>query len=365
MTPSSKLNIIIVDASPFYRKALVDIFKKLPQVNNVQLASNGESALQKLEASHFDLLLLDIDMPDLNGFEILKKISALHSPVHIVMMSSQKKATNEIALQALRAGAIDFIEKPTSNNPQENIHSLSESVKRILNLIHIHATTPHSKKDPPVYPNSESPKKDTLILPCHFNLIAIGSSTGGPKALNAILPHFPKNTNCPILIVQHITPDFTNSLAESLSTISSLPIKEASHDEPALKNHIYIAPGNLHMAIKYHPNNPDNPIILQLTDKPRSLSSRPSFDVLLESISIHPEITTLCIILTGMGSDGLKGISKIHREKRFCIAQDPLSCAIYGMPKAVIEHRLADATLSPEEMPEYIKTLTCYKNGST
>lgn len=354
-----KINVLIVDNTPFYRKIFVDVLRKLPQIDNVQVTTSGESALQKLGIIKFNLILLDVDMPGLGGFETLKKITTLYPNAAVVMLSSENKTATDITLQSLRAGAIDFIEKPTSNDLKEIMLSLSKDIKRIITLIHIHEKTPSVKKLPIPYPPSKAVIKPTPppAIPGPFDLIAIGCSTGGPQALNAILPHFPRNTNCPILIVQHMPPTFTTSLAEMLNQVSSLPLKEASHNEIAIKNNIYIAPGNFHMKILYDHKNVNHPILIQLNDKPKSNDSCPSFDVLLESISNFPEIITLCIILTGMGSDGMIGISRIPHEKRFCIAQDPMTCAIYGMPKAVIEHNLADAIVPLSDIPDRIKTL--------
>jgi len=365
MSDISKMNVLIVDDTPFYRKVLTDVLRKLPQIDNIQVATNGESALQKLEKAKYNLILLDVNMPGLGGLETLKKITTLYPHTTVVMLSSENKTATDTTLESLRAGAVDFIEKPTSNDLQENIHSLSKDIKRIITLIHIREKNPPVKKHPIIYPASKITTKPSspTTIPGPFDLITIGCSTGGPQALSAILPHFPKNTNCPILIVQHMSPTFTTSLAEMLNQVSSLPVKEASHNELALKNNIYIAPGNLHMKILCDHKNPTHPILIQLNDKPKSHEPRPSFDVLLESISNFPEIITLCIVLTGMGSDGMNGISRIPHEKRFCIAQDPITCAIYGMPKAIIEHNLADAIVPLSDIPDRVKTLLSSKNS--
>ncbi|MDR5658246.1 chemotaxis response regulator protein-glutamate methylesterase [Serpentinicella sp. ANB-PHB4] len=336
------IKVLIVDDSLFIQKVLKDILDSDNNIEVIGFAKNGIEAIEKVADLKPDVVTMDVEMPVMNGIEAVKRIMN-ENPVPIVMLSSLTYEGAEATLSALDFGAVDFVQKPT------NIFKLN--IEKNKNLIITKVKTAYKAK---IYNSKEYYQKKiikkTLPLPekSKQTVIAIAISTGGPRALQYILPLIPANISASILIVQHMPPNFTKSLAQRLDNISSIHVKEAENGEAVKQGKVYIAPGGYHM--KAIDN--ESGISIQLTkDEPVS-GHRPSGDVLFNSLAnskIRRQI--IGVVMTGMGSDGTTGIINLKNNKgAYIIAQDEKSCIVYGMPKSVIKTGVVDEITPLEDI---------------
>ncbi len=349
-----KAKVLITDDMVTYRIILSSILRTFEDVEIVGTAKNGQDALDKIPEYHPDIITLDVEMPVMDGLTALKKIKAGHPDIEVIMVSGANRKNADITMKALEAGAFDFIIKPDSSSAEEARRELSEALRQHISAIlekklsarpmpRVRVTPPPTQKEM-AHP-AAPPKK--------IELISIGVSTGGPKALGKLLPNLSPKLP-PILIVQHMPPIFTKSLAENLNKHTRLNVKEAEENEPIKPGMVYIAPGGRHMVIR----KANEAYVIGLNDNPPENSCRPSVDVLFRSIASHfPSEKVLSVIMTGMGSDGFKGVQALKRKGAYCLAQDEESCVVYGMPKYVVDHGLADEILSLEEMAKRINQL--------
>lgn len=328
------IRVLIVDDSPFARKILKDILNEDNEIVVIGEAKNGIEALEKIPLLKPDIITLDIEMPVMNGITTLEKIVNNYSiPVIVVSNLTQKDAA--LTLEALEKGAIDFIEKP------KNIFSLSGKATKVdmINKIKVSAKSNiKCIKKSTIKPIAINPVIDKDIGDSFEYLIVIGTSTGGPRALKEVLPLLPKNINGSIVVVQHMPPNFTKSLADRLNSLSKIKVKEGEEGDRLKKGHCYIAPGDFHMEVIQK----ESGYFIQLNKKPVIKGLRPSVDVLMESVAKIDDIKKVGVILTGMGSDGSNGIIKIKKSKGYTIAQDKESSVVFGMPKSAINTKHID-----------------------
>lgn len=383
-SPAGKdtIRVLIVDDTLMYRKILGDVLATIPDVEVVGKAANGVLALHKLETTpNVNLVLLDVFMPEMDGMETFEQIQKKFPHINVVMVSSEIDADAAIVIKALRKGALDFIPKPHNNDLQANITFLKGELQRIIQLVRIRtalrptvtpaATTatvataiPKAQEvvpstlPPAQTPTAPKPPASPISVQAkHFDLVVIGVSTGGPNALGVLIPKLPKDLPCPVLIVQHMPPKFTYTLAQHLSTQSQLPVKEAGANDTLKPGTILIAPGGRHLAIRKDAVD-IHKYAVALNDDPPVHSCRPSVDVMMESVAQQWQgKDILCIILTGMGDDGANGIAAIKQRGGYCIAQDAPSCVVYGMPKAVYDRGLADEVLPLSSIADRIARL--------
>lgn len=355
------LRTLIVDDTVIWRKILSESISTFKELELVGTAANGEIALKKIEQLKPDLIFLDVHMPGIDGIELLKKLGQSHKEIAVIMVSTDASTSTRATVEALQSGAIDFICKPTSSNHNSNIESLKKDIKSMLRLLEIkhltHNIQPRSPK-PAVVPAkvspeiTEPPKGD---IPKSFSICVIGVSTGGPDALNRLIPNIPADFPLPILLVQHMPPHFTKSLADSLNKKSQITVKEANENDPITAGTVFIAPGGKHMVLRMVQGKP----VIGLNDEPPENSCRPSVDVLFRSVAAHyGDSGVLAIILTGMGCDGLNGIRTLKRKSCLCITQSEASCVVYGMPRAVDEAHLSDNSLPIESIASEMTALT-------
>ncbi|MCF6463317.1 protein-glutamate methylesterase/protein-glutamine glutaminase [Clostridium sp. Cult1] len=328
------IRVLIVDDSPFARKILKDILNEDNEIVVIGEAKNGIEALEKIPLLKPDIITLDIEMPVMNGITTLENIVNNYSiPVIVVSNLTQKDAA--LTLEALEKGAIDFIEKP------KNIFSLSGKATKVdmINKIKVSAKSNiKCIKKSTIKPIAINPVIDKDIGDSFEYLIVIGTSTGGPRALKEVLPLLPKNINGSIVVVQHMPPNFTKSLADRLNSLSKIKVKEGEEGDRLKKGHCYIAPGDFHMEVIQK----ESGYFIQLNKKPVIKGLRPSVDVLMESVAKIDDIKKVGVILTGMGSDGSNGIIKIKKSKGYTIAQDKESSVVFGMPKSAINTKHID-----------------------
>ncbi|WP_303674864.1 protein-glutamate methylesterase/protein-glutamine glutaminase [Vampirovibrio chlorellavorus] len=362
------LNVLIVDDTVTYRSILSNIVSNIPDATVAATASNGKIALAKLEHLKVDLVLLDIEMPEMDGLETLGILNKNHPDIGVVMVSGLNKSSADITIRALELGALEFIPKPDGINVEDSKNELQQKLtqvfrhfrsKRLARLTTTKSTvTPTPILNPstnqnPVIASPPSKPSSLPTVPGHFDVLVIGVSTGGPNALSEVLPMLPEDLNIPVLLVQHMPPIFTESLASSLNRKSRLNVKEAAHHDLVLPNTAYIAPGGKHMEIF----KAGHDVKILIHEGPPENSCRPAVDVLFRSISPVYGKNVLSLIMTGMGSDGALGVKSLKQTGCYSLVQSEKSCVVYGMPKAVEELRLADESVDLSLLAQRITQL--------
>jgi two-component system chemotaxis response regulator CheB len=359
MLIGKKLRVLVVDDTIVYRKAVSDILAEIPGVEVVGVAHNGKIAMSKIVSLKPDLLTLDIEMPEMNGIEVLSELQSRFPKIGAVMVSTLTTDGGEMTMKALELGAFDFILKPTSTNAAESKKQLKQSLSPILrefrrsrnaatllgNKGRFPKTTTSVLRKPlrpssGNHPARQPPKEKPAGKRGKSEIITIGISTGGPNALTQMLPMLPGNIGVPIVIVQHMPPVFTKSLATSLNAKCALTVKEAEDRENIQANTVYIAPGGKQMKLIASPDGQNRQI--KITNDPPENSCRPSADYLFRSVGDYYVGRTTAVIMTGMGSDGNKGLQVLKQKGATIIAQNEDTCVVFGMPKKPIESGLAD-----------------------
>lgn len=355
-----KLRILVVDDTIVYRKAVSDILAEIPGVEVVGIAHNGKIAMSKIASLKPDLLTLDIEMPEMNGLEVLAELQKNHPGIGAIMLSTLTADGSDMTMKALELGAFDFILKPQSSaNQQEGKAQIKAALQPMLEAfrnshnassllgtkgVFTHKTLltpkPHSLLRPQATsgPSNVSPRPATRRG--KSEIVTIGISTGGPNALSQMLPLLPGDLGVPVVIVQHMPPVFTKSLAASLDAKCALTVKEAQEAEPIQPNTVYIAPGGKQMKLVASADGKNR--IIKITNDPPENSCKPSVDYLFRSVGDYYVGRTTAVIMTGMGSDGTKALQLLKQKGALIIAQNEATCVVYGMPKAPIEQGLAD-----------------------
>jgi two-component system chemotaxis response regulator CheB len=306
-------------------------------------------------------LTLDIEMPEMNGLEVLEYIEEKKLDVGAVMLSTLTHEGGEMTMKALELGAFDFIPKPQEGSMSENTKALKNNIVPILKAFNRRSeikdllkgkisSKPVSKEEKTFSKSDQVVKRMRSItgrLKQKSEIVAIGISTGGPKALARMMPSFPSNLGVPILIVQHMPPMFTMSLAKSLNAKCSLEVKEAEDGEPIRSNVVLIAPGGKQMKISAAADGKNR--IARITDDPPENNCKPSVDYLFRSVAHYYVGRATGVIMTGMGSDGSLGLELMRKNGSTIIAQNGETCVVYGMPKGPIDAGIADV-IAPLDM---------------
>jgi len=359
------VKVLVVDDSVVYRRVLSEALRSLPDVDVVGSVANGSLVVAKVRELQPDLITLDIEMPGMNGIQVMDALRQASLDVKVLVISSLTLSGGTLTLQALQNGAFDFITKPTEANPEENFRCLREElapriravahrldVQNILrsgvvtaNRLELGAQRPAAYLKPAMAP---------MLVRRKPEMVVIGVSTGGPNALAEIFSCLPGDLGVPILIVQHMPPIFTQLLAANLSAHSAVPVREAKHNEEILANTAYIAPGGKHMRLI---PSATGARLLQLSEDPPENCCRPSVDYLFRSVANHFSAKALAVILTGMGEDGTAGLRLLKQGGSTVIAQDETSCVVFGMPKAAIEAGVVDIVLPLSAIAERIVSL--------
>lgn len=359
----SKKKLLIVDDSAFMRKLIGDFFKDSHVIEVVGIARNGKDAIRKIKALKPDVVTLDVEMPEMNGLDALKQIMT-ETPVAVVMLSSTTQKGTEITLQAMGHGAVDFVAKP-SGTISLDLHKIKdELVAKVENAANI-SISKLNKVPPKVIATTSilperktevketiSPKRVTNWSKATKKMVLIGTSTGGPRALQEVITKLPKDMQAPVLIVQHMPAGFTKSLAERLNQLAEIEVKEAENGDIIRNGHAYIAPGGYHM--KIHKIGSTYSILLDKEEAPRA-GHRPAVDVLFENNSHYNDFDKIAVIMTGMGSDGSKGLVQLKKNGNVvAIAESADSCIVYGMPKAAAETKLVNEVVELENIAKAI-----------
>ncbi|WHY79700.1 chemotaxis response regulator protein-glutamate methylesterase [Neobacillus sp. WH10] len=337
-------SVLVVDDSAFMRRAISNMLEEDPQFHVIGIARNGVEAVEKVQRLKPDLVTMDVEMPKMNGLQALEQIMQ-STPVSVVMLSSRTGEGAKETLHALELGAVDFFLKENLIGPQNSVNHSQEFFMRLRGIVE--AKLPREAKV--VYPQRKEVRKR---ISQSTDLIFIGCSTGGPSALQTILPHFPANLPIPIVVAQHMPPGFTKPLAERFNSLCQLNVKEAQNGQLVRKGTIYIAPSGFQTRFE---KKPDGTVIFKVdNDEAVEALYKPSIDITLNSAAPIFADRLLSVILTGMGVDGMQGcgIVKKYHGSVFVEAED--SCIVYGMPKAVLEAGYADKQFALSQMYQEI-----------
>ncbi|MGE7779113.1 protein-glutamate methylesterase/protein-glutamine glutaminase [Peribacillus sp. NPDC097264] len=362
-----KVKVLIVDDSAFMRKLISELLAEDNRMEIIGTARNGKDALLKIKSLKPDVVTLDVEMPVMDGLEALNRIME-ECPTAVVMLSSTTKEGTESTCIAMQSGAIDFIAKP-SGAISLDLHKIKEELcEKVMaaSLANVHKlqksaiNVERNPSDWKKYSKIESKEINDIDNDMkkwfHGNkkIVVIGTSTGGPRALQTVLTGLPENIDAPILIVQHMPPSFTKSLADRLNSLSRIRVKEAEDGELIQKGVAYIAPGGFHFKVK----KVGLSLAVELDQSEQRNGHRPSVDVLFESVSEIAEFAKIAVVMTGMGMDGSSGLTKLKRTGPLkAIAESQETSIVFGMPKAAIATNLID---SIEDVDKIAKAIIGY-----
>jgi two-component system chemotaxis response regulator CheB len=344
----TKVRVLIADDSVVYRSQIKAALSNSPFIEVVGAASNGRFAIERLLQAPVDLLILDLEMPEMDGIETLTEIRKRGFGCKVLVFSSSSKRGAEATMKALRLGASDFIPKPSGTGSPDPASPADPSEKiRALLIPKIEALFPTSElKQAPAQAKADLSFPKVIWDLVSPQIVVIGSSTGGPAVLEEIFSRLAPPLKCPIVIAQHMPPIFTATLAERLGLASGIPAQEATHGTVLKKDQIYLAPGDFHLRLTGTPQE----IVAQLDQGPQINWVRPAVDPLFESASAIFKNRCLAFVLTGMGSDGKVGAEVIKRSGGAVVIQSEKSCTVFGMPGAVHAANAYDRIADPAEI---------------
>lgn len=362
------IRALVADDSVLFRHVISEALSSFPDVEVVGAASNGKLAVQKVRELKPDLLTLDLEMPEMDGLAVLDALRQNGEDTMVIVVSALTSRGGRLTMQALDKGALDFITKPDTKGPKESraaiVKELAERLPALANRRAIRKILngPRDQVRLPVLPEKSKPVDlgrtvavmNRLAQARKPEIILVGVSTGGPNALARLLPAIPGNIGVPILLVQHMPPIFTKSLADSLGAKCALRVCEASHQEPVVPNTVYIAPGGKQMRLGAAGGGSK---IIEITDDPPENNCKPSVDYLFRSVANKFQGCAAAVILTGMGSDGALGLRLLKRKGCYIIAQDEASCVVFGMPKAAVDAGVVDTVLPIDSIASRIVSL--------
>lgn len=334
-----KIRVLVVDDSAFIRRALIMMFNGNPDIQVIDVASNGEMALALVKELRPDVVTLDVKMPVMDGLSALERIMK-ECPTPVIMLSSLTEKGGDNTLKALELGAVDFVDKSSAGGQMDIATLASGLIAKIMIAARVDVGKLKGAEDE----RSSSPGTPVLTAKRETEVVLIGASTGGPPALQAVLTKIPENIPCPILIVQHMPVGFTASLADRLNRLCALAVKEAVDDEPIRRGTAYIAPAGMHLKLK----RLGGELRIRLDHLPEDTLHRPSVDVLLESAAEICGRKTLAIVLTGMGRDGASGAQAIKNAGGRIFVESEESSIVFGMPKAVMDSVCVDGVVPLE-----------------
>jgi two-component system, chemotaxis family, protein-glutamate methylesterase/glutaminase len=351
LSSTAKKRVLIVDDAVVVRKTLSDAVSRDAALEVAGVASNGRLALAKFPLLKPDIVLLDIEMPEMDGLETVRELRKIDWRVPIIMFSTLTEHGASATLEALALGATDYVTKPSNTDMAGTLDTVSRDlIPRIRALCHLpEISTAAESLELPAAPIVRKPR---LLTP--VQIVAIGVSTGGPDALARMLPTLPANLPVPVVIAQHMPPIFTTMLAARLAAKSSLPVRECKSGEPLTPGCAYVAPGDFHMIV----SNEGGELCLRTHQGAKENYCRPSVDVLFRSVAQVYGARTLAIVLTGMGQDGVKGCEILGGLGARIVVQDEATSVVWGMPGFVARRGLADKIVPLDQIASEIVRAT-------
>lgn len=346
-----KKKILVVDDSALMRRVICDIINSDRRFQVIAKASDGIEAFDLLSREQFSGVVLDINMPRMNGLELLAKLKKYKLPAKVLIASTESREGAAVTLEALELGALDFIRKPVTSFECRD----SDFTERFLSLL-----AAVCESEVPGYGGREAgtleypaPKRHVPVLTPESQIsenavVAIASSTGGPKALQDMIPLLPENLNAPVLMVQHMPKGFTASMAARLNELSGLEVREAAEGEILKKGVAYVSMGGKHLNIV---RKQPGVHAVHYSEEPAREGVRPCANYMYESLIQSDFSEIICVVLSGMGADGTEGIRNLKQKKNIhVITQNRESCVVYGMPKSVVNAGLSDRELPLHEI---------------
>ncbi len=347
-----KIRVLVVDDAVVFRRLVADELARDPELEVAGTAANGRIALAKMAQAKPDVIILDFEMPEMDGLATLGELRRSYPRLPVIMFSSLTERGAAATLDALAMGATDYFTKPSGTHSVDGslavireqlipeikaLHAAaSRDTRAIKKVVRSQAATPAGAAGGPA--------------PRHAEVVAIGASTGGPNALAEVFSRLPKNLSVPVVVVQHMPPMFTRLMAERMSAQFGLAVKEGTSGAALQPGQVWIAPGDYHMIVVR--NGPQARLLLH-QDPPQN-SCRPAVDVLFRSVAQTFGTAALAIILTGMGQDGLRGCEAVREAGGQVLAQDEATSVVWGMPGNVIRAGLADQVLPISHIAEEI-----------
>ncbi|MBO4981712.1 MAG: chemotaxis response regulator protein-glutamate methylesterase [Lachnospiraceae bacterium] len=348
--------ILVVDDSALMRRVLCDIIDSDERFRVADKAFNGLQALDLLSRNTYDAVVLDVNMPRMNGLELLRELRRYKIPARVMMASTDTREGAKITMDALELGALDFIHKP-DNVAECRMDAFREELLYTLSVVADSKLPSFEGAGRP----EEQPQMDRRMVDIlkrnsgkipGRKIVAIASSTGGPKALQTVIPRLPKGLDAPVLVVQHMPKGFTASLAERLNTLSQVTVKEAAEGMELENGTVYIAMGGMHMNVAA---SSAGGCILHLSDEPPREGVKPCANYMYESLQDSSFDNVVCVVMTGMGADGTEGIRNLKSKKKVhVISQDQETCTVYGMPKSIENAGLQDQVVPLEQIAQEI-----------
>jgi two-component system chemotaxis response regulator CheB len=363
-TAAAAIRVLIVDDSAVIRGALGRIIDAEADMTVATTAPNGRVALDALKHTPVDIVLLDVEMPEMDGITALPRILSGYPNTRVIMASSLTQSGAEVTLQALALGAADYITKPAARSGSSTLAAMQAEIVNKVRAIGraVQRRDPRSQASGGSAASAPAADSTGYTPPAALlaskqgsaspRVVAIASSTGGPNALADVLSSLPKDFPLPILITQHMPAVFTALLAQRLERDTGRACREAVDGEPVLAHHTYVAPGGYHMIVRTEEAKP----YIQLTLAEPENYCRPSADPMFRSIASVYGASTLAVVLTGMGEDGMRGARAIHERGGRILAQDEASSVVWGMPGAVVHAGLASAVLPLANIADAIQT---------
>ncbi|MCI5872205.1 MAG: chemotaxis response regulator protein-glutamate methylesterase [Clostridiales bacterium] len=350
-----KKNILVVDDSALMRRVICDIINSEGTFQAVDVCRDGLEAYEKLKTKKYDGVVLDVNMPRMDGLELLEKLQKEKIKATVIMVSTTTTKDAEVTILAMELGAVDFVTKPT-NVIEAKGEEFKKCLLRVLSAVL--STEKYNKESrvstiPKTYTGERiTLRKESGTTKTDNKIIALACSTGGPKALQSVIPYLPANLNAPMVLVQHMPAGFTKSMADRLDEVSPIHVKEAEDGDVLQKGTVYIAPGGRHMEVK---KCPDGSHKIKLNDMPAIGGLRPCANITYDSLRESGYGEVVCVVLTGMGADGTNGIISLAKAKPLhVIAQDAATSVVYGMPKAIAETGLVDEVVPLTEVAKTI-----------
>lgn len=347
-----KKNILVVDDSALMRRVICDIIDSDSTFQAKDVCRDGLEAYEKLKTTTYDAVVLDINMPRMDGLELLQKLQQDGIKATVIVVSTLTTKGADVTIRAMELGAVDFITKPCNiieAKSDEFRRRILQMLKAVIRSDDAKVQAAETVKDSPI----KMPKKlERTGTSSKKVLVALACSTGGPKALQSVIPYLPRDLNAPMVLVQHMPIGFTKSMADRLNELSDIEVREAEEGDVLKKGCVYVAPGGKHMEIK---KQADGSHVVRLNEEPAIGGLRPCANVTYESLRTSGYDEIVCVVLTGMGSDGTGGILSLNSKKKiYVISQDAASCVVYGMPKAIADAGVVDEVVPLTEIAHTI-----------
>ncbi|MDQ8184786.1 chemotaxis response regulator protein-glutamate methylesterase [Pelagicoccus sp. SDUM812002] len=341
-----KIRVLVVDDTAVMRKIVSEVVDRDPEMETAGVAANGRIALQRVNQVSPDLITLDMEMPEMGGIEMVRELRKTHPRIPVIMLSSLTVKGAEATFDALQAGASDYVAKPARSIgiPATLAQLQAELLPRIRHFF------PQKKQGQPETPTRRNP---FAARSRHsIEVVALATSTGGPNALAKVFHEFKEPLPVPVVIVQHMPPIFTRTLAERLNSCSVMSVHEGEDGQVLQAGHAYLAPGGYHMETRREGTR----FVLRLTQDPPENSCRPAADVLFRSVAGCFGASTLAVVMTGMGRDGFLGTQVICQRGGSAIAQDEASSVVWGMPSYLAKEGLAESVLPLDQIASKIES---------